>query len=65
MEPHGVVEARHLQTAIGPVEAVRQNCCVEKSHVTCIRDDARVKCRVVGQSAVSAQPHFLLHCWCA
>jgi len=52
MKPHGVVEARHLQSAIGPVETVRQNCCVEKSHVTCIRDDARVKCRVVGQSAV-------------
>lgn len=52
MKPHGVVEAGHLQSAIGPVETVRQNCCVEKSHVTCIRDDARVKCRVVGQSAV-------------
>ena len=65
MEPHGVVEARHLQTAIGPVEAVRQNCCVKKSHVAGIGNDARVQGGVVGQSAVGAQPNFLLHCWCA
>ena len=52
MEPHGVVEAGHLQTAVGPVEAVRQNRCVEKSHVACVRHDACVQCGVVGQSAV-------------
>lgn len=52
MKPHGVVEARHLQSAIGPVETVRQNGGVKKRHIAGIRDDARVKCRVVGQSAV-------------
>ncbi len=65
MEPHGVVETGHLQSAIGPVETVRQNCCVEKSHVAGIGNDASVQCGVVRQSAVSAQPHFLLHRWCA
>ena len=65
MEPHGVVKAGHLQSAVGPVEAVRQNSCIEQRHVTGVGNDAGMQCGVVGQRAIGAQPNFLLHCWCA
>ena len=54
MEPHGVVEARHLQSAVGPVEAVWQNSCIEQRHVTGVGDDACMQRGVVGQRAIGA-----------
>ena len=47
MKPHGVIEARHLHLAVGPTNAVWQECSVEQGHVACIRDDAGVQ-HVVG-----------------
>ena len=61
MEPHGVVEAGHLQPAVGPIEAMGEHRGVEQGHVTGVGDDAGVQRGVVGQSAVGAQPHRLLH----
>ena len=63
VKPHGVVEAGHLQSAVGPVETMGQYGGVEQGHVAGVGDNARVQRGIVGQCAVGAQPHLLLHRW--
>ena len=59
MEPHRVIEARHLQSARVEAEPERQDRRVEQGHVARIGDDAGVQYRVVGKPAVRAHPHPL------
>ena len=56
VEPHRVVEARHLHPRAVPRQAERQHGRVEQRHVAGVRHDARVDDRVVGQVAVGPQP---------
>ncbi len=58
MEPHRMIEARHLHTVeIGAT--VGQECRVKQGHVARVGDDAGVEHRVVGKTSIGAHPHQL------
>ena len=59
MEPHCMVKACHLNSAFIPSESMWQQGSVKKCHVACIRDDAGIQNWVIGQCAISTQPHSL------
>ena len=58
MEPHRVVEARHLH-AIEVGTTVREQRCVEQGHIARVGHHARMEHRIVGETSVSAHPHEL------
>ncbi len=60
VEPHHVVEARHHEPGVVLAEGMRQRGGAEEREVGRVRDDARVKERVVGQPAPGAQPCVLI-----